>query len=85
MSAPEWRNYLQPSSVQFIQEIINQIPEANGLRIAFEALLDKLATAVDKDTQSKLDKLAALERNGVDNWEYYDDAMEELEADEDSD
>lgn len=80
---PIWKERLQPASAQFTQEIVDQVPEANGARMAFEALLDTLAKSVDKDTQFKLDKLQALENNGVDNWDYYDDAMAELEDDED--
>ena len=30
---------------------------------------------MDNDTQRKLDKLAALEAFGVDNWEGYDEAI----------
>ena len=38
-----WKDKLQPSGIDFVQQIIDQIPTALGGRDAFEALLDKIA------------------------------------------
>ena len=35
---------------------------------------------MDRETQRKLDKLAALEAGGVDNWVFYDEALTEWRA-----
>lgn len=81
-----WQNYLGAPSVAFLEEIKNQIPEEQGARIAFELLLNNLASAVSPENQRKLDELEALHAAGVDNWEGYDDAMSALyDEDEDED
>ena len=71
-----------PAVQRFMQEIMDQLPPiAQGL---FQTTLVQLGKPSEED-QVRLDKLAALERNGVDNWAYYDDAMEELTDDEEDD
>lgn len=74
-----WKKYLQPASAQFVQEIMDQVPEEHGARAAFEIVLNRLAESVSDEVEQRLAKLQALENSGVDNWEYYDDAMESLE------
>jgi len=55
-----------------------------ALRV-IEALEDKYEI-IDKEYYEELEESAAvlhaLERGGVDNWEWYDDAMESIEEDE---
>jgi hypothetical protein len=35
---------------------------------------------INRETQRQLDKLAALEAGGVDNWDFYDDSLKEWRA-----
>lgn len=53
------------------------------------AILDITITTINRlekfkaDAQPRLRKLDALEASGVDNWEWYDEAMSSLAEDED--
>lgn len=38
-----WQSKLSKSANEFMQEIVNQIPEEHGARAAFESILDQLA------------------------------------------
>ena len=76
-----WEVNLPESMKTFIHEILEQIPEAGGARFAFVSTLNKIA-APSKEVQQRLDKLTALEGSGVDNWEWYDDAIATLVDDE---
>lgn len=38
-----WKNALTASQVEFMQSIVDQVPEVMGARAAFEAILDNLA------------------------------------------
>ena len=78
-----WEVDLPVSSQHFMQDIISQVPEECGARAAFISVLNQIA-APSKEVQHRLDKLQALENAGVDNWDGYDWAMEEL-TDEDDD
>jgi hypothetical protein len=80
----KWKEALKPAGVVFMQEIIDQIPEEHGARHAFTCMLEALTEHQPKEVEEKLAKLQALENGGVDNWDGYDFAMEEL-ADEDED
>jgi hypothetical protein len=58
--------------------------QAEGSELSIAAM--KLLVQMDQEreqNQDRLDKLDALERGGVDNWEWYDDCMEQLREDED--
>lgn len=83
MSEP-WKTDLKKGVVDFMEDIISQVPENGGARGMFVMCLNEIARPTN-EVQRKLDKLAALERNGVDNWEGYDDAMSELEGIDDED
>ncbi len=74
-----------PSIKEFLGEIIAQVPNERGERDAFELALDRLASFLPPEVENKLAKLQALENHGVDNWGYYDDAMEELRDGEEED
>lgn len=76
-----WEEDLPESVKKFMQEIIEQVPEEGGGRWAFISVLNSIAKP-SKEVQHRLDKLQALENNGVDNWDYYDDAMAELTGNE---
>lgn len=78
-----WKELLKDSegALSFLKGIESQIPE--GLvREMFNCVLDVLGAAMSDDDAYKLRKLNALENAGVDNWEWYDDAMEELHNEE---
>ena len=79
-----WEVDLADSAKQFMNEVIEQIPETGGARAAFVMILNRIA-APTKEVQSRLDKLQALENGGVDNWDGYDWAMEELQGDANDD
>jgi hypothetical protein len=72
-----WKEGLQPSSVDFMTSIIEQVPEAMGARSAFVTILNRIHDTVDPGINERLKKLDALEAGGVDNWENYDFAMED--------
>jgi len=80
----KWKKNLTPAAVTFMQEIIDQVPVTGGAQAAFTSILDKIGEP-DVETQHRLDKLQALENNGVDNWDGYDDAMNELDGEDDDD
>lgn len=43
MSNRNWKNNLKPSAIEFIEQIIEQVPEAHGARDTFTVLLDQIA------------------------------------------
>lgn len=78
-----WNDVLKGASKIFMDEIVAQMPDS--ARDAFETLLDSLTKHVSDEIEYDLRKLSALEAGGVDNWEWYDDAMESLREEEDED
>jgi len=73
---------LSPAAQEFLDEIRVQLPPETV--VLFDAILgnlSKLAEAV----QQRLDKLDALEAGGVDNWEWYDEAMSVLDDEDEED
>lgn len=71
---------LSPAAQEFLQEIRGQM--SADVILLFDATLANLGKP-SAATQTRLDKLSALEDAGVDNWEGYDEAMAELEGDKD--
>jgi hypothetical protein len=74
---PAWAANLQPGSIDFMNEIIGQIPETMGVRAAFIAILENIAKPT-REVEQRLAKLQCLENGGVDNWDGYDFAMEQF-------
>lgn len=70
-----WKDNLSPSEAGFVQDIVDQIPEL--ARDAFVGILEKLADTLPKEVKRDLAKLRALENGGVDNWEWYDQSLED--------
>ncbi len=60
-----------------IRKVLDQFV-AEGLDGDWGAILEMARKELEK-TEESLAKLNALERAGVDNWEWYDDAMESLQ------
>lgn len=60
-------------------ERCDDVATAMFLQVVLDTLHNR-ANAITK-LQTRLKKLNALERNGVDNWEWYDEAMSELDDD----
>lgn len=65
---------LQKGSQSFLADIREQLPEE--YQTTFDRLLEKLGEP-SEEIQKRLDKLTALEVNGVDNWEGYDQSLED--------
>lgn len=80
-----WQEHLGEGQRKFVEDILAQIPEKFGARQAFDNILSQLADSLPKEVSYQVRKLKALEDAGVDNWEWYDDAMEELNANDDED
>lgn len=75
---------LQKASQEFLAEIKSQLPEE--YQVAFDLILHKLEE-LSKEVQARLNKLNALEAGGVDNWEWYEQSLEDaglLDEDEES-
>lgn len=75
----DWTKTLQPSGVTFMNDIVQQMPEGLA-RQGFEMMLNKIAEG-EPEMQHKVAKLEALEAAGVDNWDGYDDALEDAGLD----
>lgn len=75
--AEKFEALLSKGELDYVQDIVAQIPETMGARNAFIRILNALAERQTKENRRKLEKLAALENAGVDNWEWYD-ALEEV-------
>ena len=73
-----YEELLYQSELVYVQDIVSQIPETKGARDAFVRILNSLAERQTKEKRRNLEKLAALEGGGVDNWDGYDFSMEEL-------
>ena len=73
-----YEELLDQSELVYVQDIVSQIPETMGARDAFVRILNSLAERQTKEKRRNLEKLAALEGGGVDNWDGYDFSMEEL-------
>lgn len=73
---------LSQAAQEFLDEIRVQLPSETV--VLFDAILGNLSKPSEA-VQQRLDKLSALEAGGVDNWEWYDEAMSVLddEAEED--
>lgn len=80
-----WSHNLSDSEHQFMSDIAEQVPEV--ARAAFLGILEKMASPAtpSKEVQRRLDKLQALENGGVDNWEWYDQSLEDWFEDEGED
>lgn len=72
-----WSHNLSESEHEFMSEIIAQIPDI--AQASFVGILEKMAAPAgpSKEVQRQLDKLQALENGGVDNWEWYDQSLED--------
>lgn len=64
-----------PSSIQFMKDILEQVPEEMGARNAFVNVLDKLAAHVPPGVAKSAAMFDALAEAGVQEWEGYDDAL----------
>ena len=64
---------LTAAQQKFLTEIQDQLPEM--VKGIFKLTLNALSEP-SKEVQGRLDKLAALEAGGVDNWEWYDLSLE---------
>lgn len=78
----DWKDELAPASVEFMKDIINQVPDV--ARGAFVMILNNIAKPSKEDAK-RLEKLDCLEAGGVDNWDGYDWALEDYADDEDDD
>lgn len=83
----KWEECLHEDSVEAINAILDQIPETLGARAGFIMLLNKIAEGTP-EARKEIRFLELLRMHGVDNWEGYeyacDDLNEEYEE-EDSD
>lgn len=70
-------------SRDLLLDLLSQMPAGLG-QVVFVNALNQCCQP-RKEDQRRLAKLDALERNGVDNWERYDDAMSELDDEDDED
>lgn len=65
-----WQLKLNKSSIEFVNEIIAQIPENNGIRETFEVILNCIAeNVIDADTKFKLTQLELMQDCGVEYWD----------------
>lgn len=70
-----WQRELPEEVLSYLQGVFNKLN--SGEHDTLHAALNAVA-APSKEVQRDLEKLAALEAGGVDNWEWYGDSLAEL-------